>query len=76
MKKSCLLYSQIEKKRLWSSNADTAFISIGFSMLKDAAKKLLIHEATICHKGHHFAINYTSVASSLSLQHKVECKER
>ena len=32
-------------------------------MLKDVAKKLPIHEATICHKGHHFAINYKQLNS-------------
>ena len=45
----CLL-AKSEKKLLWSSNADTAFISRDFSNWKDSTKKFPIHEATICHK--------------------------
>ena len=60
---TCLL-AKSEKKLLWSSNADTAFISRGFSNWKDARKKFPIHEATICSKEaclkviHHFSIRY------------------
>ena len=46
---TCLL-AKSEKKLLWSSNADTAFISRGFTNWKDATKKFPIHEATIYHK--------------------------
>ena len=45
---TCLL-ARSEKKLLWSSNADTAFIARGFSNWKIATKKFPIHDATICH---------------------------
>ena len=44
------LLARSDKKLLWFSNADTAFISRGFSNWKGATKKVPIHEAMICHK--------------------------
>ena len=75
------LLAKSEKKLLWSSNADTAFISRGFSNWKDATKKFPIHEGTICHKEACLKViilpsTTPDIASSLSLQHQVECKER
>ena len=39
-----------QKKLLWSSNLDLAFISNGFMNWKDTTAKLAIYEASKCHK--------------------------
>jgi len=39
-----------EKKLQWSSNADSAFITKGFSNWKDATVKFSIHDSSKCHK--------------------------
>ena len=41
---------QVQKKIHWSTNADLAFISAGFSNWKDATVKFANHAFSKCHK--------------------------
>ena len=62
-------------KLLWSSNADNAFITRGFSNWKKAVAKFVGHEGSKCHKELLLKIvtvpsTMKDVAESLSKEHK------
>lgn len=70
-----------QKKLQWSSNADAAFITKGFSNWKDATVKFGIHDSSKCHKEAVLKIvtlpsTTSNVAESLSLQLKKEKLDR
>ena len=43
------LRANVEKKLIWSGNADSAFITTGFCNWKDAYSKFDKHQASKCH---------------------------
>ena len=42
--------ASLENKLHWSLNAESAFISVGFTNWKKASERLNNHEASKCHK--------------------------
>ena len=73
--------ANIEKKLQWSSSADAAFVTRGFSNWKDACVKFDNHQTSSCHKEAMLKVitlvsTTTDVAESLSVQHQQEKLER
>ena len=65
----------------WSSNAESAFVTKGFSNWKDASVKFNIHSSTKCHKEAVLKIftlpsTTRNIADILSDQHKQEKFDR
>ena len=69
--------ANVAGKRMWSANAEQAFITHGFSNWKDAAVKFPNHEKSKCHKEAHLKVvtlpaTTQDIAENLSSQLKSE----